>query len=152
MNVKIDNVRLISGKTDSFPTNQYIVTHNNIEYVCWTPHELQSNKMYWIEFQEKDKTVKDGDKWLKLQKVKLTTAKTESLPTPPTIQPAQTTSVSDDSRYHEMAMDYLWKTNKLSLSAIKKLAPHFKSICEGTINEKDLALFDLEFYDATEPI
>lgn len=152
MNTKFKSVKLISGKTEEFPTNQYKVSFGSNDYVCWTPHELETNRLYCVEFQE-EKSIKDGNEWLKLQKIRVSNPKNNDLTQ--TLKDNKPSTEQNDKAhpiYHQMAMDYLWKTNKLSLSAISKLAPHFKDICEGTIDKDTLALLDLEFYDATAVI
>lgn len=155
MNIKFDTVKLLSEKTEQFNTNQYRLTFNSTDYVCWTPFELEENKLYKVEFLD-EKKVKDGDEYLMLQKVKVMTVKSNDAPSPlppqKTTSPTTTPVEEGDALYHKMAMDFLWKTNKLSLASIKRLAPHFKSICDGTIDEHTLGLLDLEFYDATAVI
>ena len=67
-------------------------------------------------------------------------------PSEPTEMSPQVVSTSCNSDYHKMAQSYLSSIGKLSLINLNELAPHFKSICEGTISETKLGELNLKYY------
>lgn len=64
--------------------------------------------------------------------------------------PVESTKIiqTDDTvEYHKLAMEYLWRIDKLDLISLNKLAPHMKSVCDGTITKDKLGKLNLEFYN-----
>ena len=63
------------------------------------------------------------------------------------VEPTKIVQMDNMVEYHKLAMEYLWRVDKLDLLSLNKLAPHMKSICEGTITKDKLGKLNLEFYN-----
>jgi hypothetical protein len=131
-----------------------ITTNDGKQYMCWSVEDFQpkTGHSYDIEYVE-DKTVPFNDeKPQTYKKVRLRNPKevkhtiNQSIDKTLTEQPRMVMTGSD-VEYHKMAMDYLWRTDRLDLINLSRLAPVMKSICEGTISDKDLGLIGGEFHN-----
>lgn len=136
---------------------QYRITTTDGErfmtYLFSTIPPPQPNQQYNIEVTG-EVNWKWGDDKLNIlyKKVKLT--KVSPTTTQPNIfqqsspesTPTQIVSTNNDVEYHKLAMDYLYKIDKLNLHNLSRLAPYMKQIVDGRLSPDKVGELHLEFF------
>ena len=162
---KLEKGSTFNNETDGEVTvlQQWRITDNlNRVYLSWIPNDRiipQEGKTYsakqtgeTIAYFNGDKAKSKYNKISLIEEVEVSgNEKPSTILSIPfegenTPQPTQIVSMGSDSDYHQMAQSYLSSIGKLSLINLNELAPHYKSICEGTISEPKLGELNLKYY------
>jgi hypothetical protein len=140
-----------------------ITTTNGHQYITWRYEDAEELKSY-SKYNVTEKGIKDFSFFNEPKRQYTSIIVNEEIPmqrdkqvitdTPTLfdrespVELTKTTVVDNgDGVYHKLALEYLWRVDKLDLVSLNKLAPHMKSICEGKIDTNKLGKLNLEFYN-----